>query len=666
VQLKEYSNKTGLSVNDLWTKFSLSEKDGVLITPYYNQDGDFLYNKYRKGKDRWCDSDITQVPYGLKLLPDDGERVYITEGESDLQTLIVNRCYPALGMPGAQSFKPEWVDYLRGFKNVYIVPDNDKAGRMFSEKVSETLNEEEYTGKIFVVNLPEGTKDVNELYVKSPDDFKKSFDELVNDSKPATAKNEKPSNTKAQPPKEIVKYASFVDDGYYLYEQVYDGKETYYLKYDPDEDCVERVDVVIIDGKTYKPIQGEEVEKKAIRLPSGIRDYGTESDLTARIQEFIYRYLDVSEEYNKLASYYTLMSYLYDRLHTLCYLRALGDTGCGKSRFLNVIGGICYKPLFLSVATSAILFRTIEKWGGTFIYDEADLKFSDETNDIVKILNNGFEKGFMVARCDKNNPDKIQFHDVYSPKILATRKSMQDAALEARCFTYTMQETTRSDIPVTLGEEFFREQQELRNMLLLYRFRNYRSINPMVTIDLKNVEPRIRQISSAILPVIANDLSALSDFKKIVANHQKTVIQERFSSPDGQLVNTLFDLIENAQFIEVSTGEKLVTITPQKIADQLGYQWSANRVGQVLRSLKVGTKQTRHLGDNKRFIEYDEKQFAILKKRYIPADDDIAENTGEKTGGTCDICGNSSDNLHETVHGLTCPTCLDNLWNEIA
>src|SRR3990167_5085413 len=214
---------------------------------------------------------------------------------------------------------------------------------------------------------------------------------------------------------------SFLEDGNKLIEQIYnekegcsfavwDGKKTKYLN------------SYTINNEVFKPIMGEDVTKKVVLLSSEASEYETEEQLAEQIEQFIRKWVGLSEQFYKVATWYILTSWVYDRFDTINYLRALGDTGTGKSRFLDTIGGLCYKATQAAGAiTPAAVFRLIEKWGGTLILDEADFKDSDETNEIIKLLNVGFEKHKSVIRCDKNDPNKLQFFRVFCPKIIATR-----------------------------------------------------------------------------------------------------------------------------------------------------------------------------------------------------------------------------------------------------
>ena len=116
-----------------------------------------------------------------------------------------------------------------------------------------------------------------------------------------------------------------------LYEQCYPdviaeyNRETKEVKYAKEFNCGEFV--LRADG-------GKDVETGVILLPNDAEEYGDEAKLLAEIQTFIHKYLDIRAEMEVFASYYVLLSWVYDKFNTIPYLRAIGDTGSGKSRFL--------------------------------------------------------------------------------------------------------------------------------------------------------------------------------------------------------------------------------------------------------------------------------------------------------------------------------------------
>ena len=262
----------------------------------------------------------------------------------------------------------------------------------------------------------------------------------------------------------------------------------------------------------YRP-ENPLLHQKIILFPKVVQEYTDDDNLIHQIQAFIHRYVDVSETFELVATYYVLLTWVYDTFNEIPYLRVRGDYGSGKTRFLQTVGSICYKPIFASGAsTVAPLFHILDQVGGTLILDESDFRFSDERADIAKILNNGNAKGFPVLRCEKINQREFspRAYTIYGPKILASRHDYDDFALESRFITEDMGLAgVRPDIPITLPNTFDAEAQELRNKLLLWRFRNFaRPRFPEAHVDQK-IDKRIAQVFAPLLSLIADqDLRA--------------------------------------------------------------------------------------------------------------------------------------------------------------
>ncbi len=253
--------------------------------------------------------------------------------------------------------------------------------------------------------------------------------------------------------------------------------------------------------------------------------------------------------------------------------------------------------------------------------DEADMKGSDEYNEVITILNCGFERGRPVIRATKDNPDRVQILPVYGPKVFATRRRFKDAALEARCLTEIMEETDRDNIPPVLGRRFFEEQQELRNKLLLFRLRNYFNVEPetVTALDLQGIEPRLRQISEAFASLFANKTEVLESYQAFIRNHQRELIEQRAASKVGQVVDALFELagqdVVTMVTMVTSLGERVINVTPGQIAEKINLTPQA--VGQILKSLGLHTKSIKVEEKTQRCIVYDPRKLSKLKKRYI-------------------------------------------------
>ena len=319
-------------------------------------------------------------------------------------------------------------------------------------------------------------------------------------------------------------------------------KEGKFLKYNIDTMKIEES----YDINGIKPYNNEMIEKAVVLLPSMNEEYGDEKELLEDIRQFIHKYVDVSEFFEKLTSYYVMFSWAYDNFNTLPYLRVLGDYGSGKTRFLLTVGSVCYKPMFAGGATTpSPVFRIIDMFHGTLVLDEADFKASEEWSEIIKILNCGFQEGFPVLRTEeKDGQREPRAYDCYSPKILATRKEFKDKALESRCLTERIVETGRMDIPLILGPEFKEEALLIRNKLLTFRFRHYGKHKIDHTLQDRTIEKRLNQV---IIPLfsIAKDDDIRQEIMGFVKEYNKKLIADRGEQFEALVLEKMFEILQN-------------------------------------------------------------------------------------------------------------------------
>jgi hypothetical protein len=288
------------------------------------------------------------------------------------------------------------------------------------------------------------------------------------------------------------------------------------------------------------------IKNDAVLLASEPQIYGTEDQLVSGVRQFIHRYVDLSPVFEQVATYYVLLTWLYDAFNDLPYLRLRGDFGSGKTRALLTIGSLCYKAFFASGAsTVSPIFHTLNAFRGTLIFDEADFRFSDERAEIVKILNNGNVRGLPILRTMMNrqrefNPQAFQ---VFGPKIVATRSSYEDKGLESRFITEEMgSRALRSDIPINLPETFKEEASELCNKLLLYRFHRRHEVKLDPNLVDRKLEPRLNQIMLPLLSVIG-DAKLRTELRNVALNAQASIVAERGLLMEAQVLEILAELM---------------------------------------------------------------------------------------------------------------------------
>lgn len=419
--------------------------------------------------------------------------------------------------------------------------------------------------------------------------------------------------------KEEVKKTSCLITDEYMYEQIKKPTGNCFLKF--NFLTQELTEEQIIDGEEpIFPIDDEEVSDGHIRLSSGVEEYGTEEDLIESLEQHISKFLDIPADYLHYASLNVLKSWAYERYRSLNYLRVQGEPGTGKSRFLDVIGGLHYKPIATSGAsTVAPIFRLINKWGCTLIMDEADLKQSDETNDLIKIINQGFEKDRPVIRCNPDNKSQVEFFTVYCPKVLSTRHAFEDVATESRCMTQIMTGTTRSDIVSSLNDAFYNEQQLLRNKLLLWRFRNFKRIQPDIgeKLDWSDIEPRLKQVNVGFISLIYQDQDYVAKFMDRIRQQQTELRSERSETHEGHIISACARIVLENRPILART-----IIDYADLTDSKGNKWKPRRIASYMKTLGfLGTKVVRVEDTTEKEYQYKPEILYTLFKKYLQKDE---------------------------------------------
>lgn len=559
------------------------------------------------------------------------------------------------------------------------------------------------------------SKPSKKSYIRFSDN--KSMDEIAKEVHEAeiTPKLKKtPAKKTHKEKEETVIHTSQIENDGVLYEEIYNSGAVAFI--DGDGLTYDRLEV---DGVVYEPINGDELKEGAVLLPMDIEDYGDEKTLIEEIKEHIHKYVDVSPFFETISAYYVLLTWLYDEVNTLPYLRALGDTGCGKSRYEDVVGRICYKATIVSGAiTPAPIYRLIRKWRGTLIIDEGDFKASDEQNEVVKILNCGFERGRPVVRSQKDNPDNLQFLPTFSPKILSSRRRFKDVALESRCLTEVMRETNRDDIPYLLPEEFYGTETSLRNKLLKFRFVNHGHVDILKAQKLKavKVEDRLKQAVSSFIVLFANNEEIYAEFVRFLEAYNEDLVEERFTTYEGGIIHAIYILvlrkgrsvtltnvtnITNVTEAETVNGEEesvqltndditgveiTATLIQNTMTEELGYKeefTTSRSIGRRLRVLGITTKRVKAKDKKtKALLILEARQLTKLFKKYLPVsimtnndsydsymcygkggENEIKKVSSQESQerGICELCGNIRKLAYEMKEGgmrlLICSEC---------
>lgn len=331
------------------------------------------------------------------------------------------------------------------------------------------------------------------------------------------------------------------------------------------------------------------VSKGVVLLSGEPVPYGTQNALLVQLETFIARYCDLPEFWVKLAALYTMMSWVFDRFTAVPYLRFLGEPQTGKSRCLQVVGHVCYKAIMAGGSTTASpLFRLLEIYGGTFVFDEADFKHSEAWSEIIKILNCGYMKGVPVLRSEKvGDSYEPRAFDVFGPKVIANRRRFEDGALESRCLTCeTTERAVRRDIPRQLPQQFFEEARELRSKLLQWRFENYLRVETDES-ALLDLDPRAAQIATPLYNLASGGFR-----RDLLAFLQKVAAEDRSGRPQALVIEAISRLSSASGqqlFVKDIAEEASLLATDRGDGDII----SPKAAGAIVRSLGFHTRRTR-------------------------------------------------------------------------
>jgi hypothetical protein len=189
--LGDFAQAKGLPVDFLSSLGLVDRKyqsKAAIRIPYLAEDGQESAVRFRIALEKTEDGDerfrwrtgSKAMLYGLWRLEKIRKVgwVVLVEGESDTQTLWYHGI-PALGIPGADTWKKEWAGYLGGVERVYVVVEPDKGGETLREALATTAS---LRDRIYLVELGEH-KDASGLYLSDREGFRVNFKAALRSAK---------------------------------------------------------------------------------------------------------------------------------------------------------------------------------------------------------------------------------------------------------------------------------------------------------------------------------------------------------------------------------------------------------------------------------------------------------------------------------------------------
>jgi hypothetical protein len=331
-------------------------------------------------------------------------------------------------------------------------------------------------------------------------------------------------------------------------------------------------------------------------------DYKSEQELWSEVKRFINEHMDVAEGYDVLTAW-VLASWTPERWNAVPYLFFFGPAASGKSRALEVLKAIGYRPLMTASASLSAIFRVIEMWHTTLLLDETEVYMRKDRTEILNLLNSGYRKDTPAMRVEetKEGQREVRFYDCFGFKALAGTKDLMET-LKSRCIVFSMSKAIR-EIKQEIDKDW---AKAIREKLLSYRFKMLSKKEPLEQPDV--LRGRLRELFDPLIIVapITEKNPIIQQAKKIEA----TLKEEEETSFESIVFHTIFKIHGDTQ------DEKITIADITKIVNEgleMDEMLTNIRVGQIAKML--GFKKCLK-GGGKRAIRWNKEVVERLIYRY--------------------------------------------------
>src|SRR6476619_5888263 len=153
-------------------KDSHSRFRGAISIPYHNPDGGVRTIRFRYFQGAYTnkyDNIRGQKVHLYQVAQTTRPHVWLCEGEFD-SLILTQMGFPAVGIPGSQSFNPSWKYLFTNCESVSLVFDSDEAGRKGADRLGSILGD--VVSTLRRINLPPGM-DVTDMYQADAEELKR-------------------------------------------------------------------------------------------------------------------------------------------------------------------------------------------------------------------------------------------------------------------------------------------------------------------------------------------------------------------------------------------------------------------------------------------------------------------------------------------------------------
>jgi hypothetical protein len=174
-------------------------------------------------------------------------------------------------------------------------------------------------------------------------------------------------------------------------------------------------------------------------------------EVCQRLIEGFAKYLDLPSDTAggtvAMLACFSLLTYLSSGLAAVPYVSVSGPMGSGKSRILELLQQVVFRPLLTSSTSEAAIFRSLHAFGHTALLDEAERLRDPEMQGVLSNLLAGYKRGGCATRCEQKGDGQIllRHFSVFGCKVFAAINEVPPT-LASRCIAVPMFRSPKGSI----------------------------------------------------------------------------------------------------------------------------------------------------------------------------------------------------------------------------
>ncbi|MEM2560581.1 MAG: hypothetical protein QXD53_07340, partial [Candidatus Bathyarchaeia archaeon] len=393
----------------------------------------------------------------------------------------------------------------------------------------------------------------------------------------------------------------------HVFELVDDAGTLKLLVYDPLTCGLQVSESLKMNSFVFKPYPELPFKEYLPGVPGAISE---DPSLWRETLEFIREYYDNprSDDVYHVMAAAVAWSYFCDIVKgSTPYLCFLGTFRTGKTRGLELMAALCYKPMLVVDPSEASMFRIIEEFKPTLFIDEAQVL----EKNIRAIMASGYRYGMKVPRVidpETDGLEGIRWFDCFGLKVYACREEPPNDILSRSIVIHC-----EKNIRQVRRKIDSQRARELRTRWLAQRLRMLNKI--AVTFEeFQSEDGRLQELISPLIVMasIFGGQEAVAAIERYGRRIENEIQAMEITSDDADIVSAVLE------YVELKTDDAPSVIPVQELVNILNRdlpkpEYESRYVGKRMAAL--GFQRVRLTG-GKRAYKIDYELLARLARRY--------------------------------------------------